>query len=383
MALQGDIKDLSVVDILQLLYQQQKSGVLTLADKGKQVQVLFDNGLIISATSSVRNVNEYLGEMLLKADLITKTQLTRTLEIQRETLKKLGDILIEQGYITLEELRHFLKLQTHETIFKLLMWKNGSYNFHQRMVTYNKKTISPINTEHFLMDSLRMTDELPEIRKKVYSKNIVFEKMPGADDEIRFWKIQELQEDDDDDLFFNDTEPDASEKVLSTTEKRIFDLVDGERSVSEIINVGRIGEFETLKAMSILISKRLIDVGYELQEERITTSQEVSVKNISYYLAVAVFIVILVGYFIFAYPKIESNFTVSSSNNALFSQSQLNTELVNIESAIRIYYFIHQSYPESLQQLYTEGYVENVRYDWKERFEYTPTGSGYSLTVKE
>jgi len=230
---------------------------------------------------------------------------------------------------------------------------------------------------------LRMTDELPEIRKKVYSKNIVFEKMPGADDEVRFWKVQEHQEDDDDDLFFDDTEPDASEKILSTAEKRIFDLVDGERSVSEIINIGRIGEFETLKAMSNLISKRLIDVGYELQEERITTSQEVSVKNISYYLAVAVFIVILVGYFMFAYPKIKSNFTVSSSNNALFSQSQLNTELVNIESAIRIYYFIHSSYPESLQQLYSEGYVENVRYDWKERFEYTPTDSGYSLIVKE
>ena len=382
MALQGDIRDLSVVDILQLLYQQQKSGVLTLADKGKQVQVLFDNGMIISATSSVRNINEYLGEMLLKADLITKTQLTRTLEIQRETLKKLGDILIEQGYITLEELRHFLKLQTHETIFKLLMWKGGSYNFHQRMVTYNKKTISPINTEHFLMDSLRMTDELPEIRKKVYSKNIVFEKMPGAVDEVKFWKIQEHQEDDDD-LFFDDSESDTSEKILSTSEKRIFDLVDGERSVSEIINISRIGEFETLKALSILITKQLIDVGYELQEERITTSQEISVKNVSYYLAVAVFAVILIGYFFIAYPKIKSNFTVSPSNNVLFNQTQLGTELANIETAIKIYYFIHSSYPESLQQLYAEGYVENVRYDWKERFEYTPTGSGYSLVVKE
>ncbi|MBN1881870.1 MAG: DUF4388 domain-containing protein [Deltaproteobacteria bacterium] len=382
MALQGDIKDLSVVDILQLLYQQQKSGVLTLADKSKQVQVLFDNGMIISATSSIRNINEYLGEMLLKADLITKTQLLRTLEIQRETLKKLGDILIEQGYITLEELRHFLKLQTHETIFKLLMWKSGTYNFHQRIVTYNKKTTSPINTEHFLMDSLRMTDELPEIRKKVYSKNIVFEKMPGAEDEIKFWRVQDRDEDEDD-LFFDSDEPDPSERILNSSEKRIFDLIDGERSVSEIINIGRIGEFETLKALSMLISKRLIDVGYELEEERITTSQDISVKNVSSYLAVAVFVIILVGYLFIAYPRIKSNFTISPSNTTLFNQSQLNMERANIESAIEIYYFIHSSYPENLQQLYTNGYVENVRYDWKDRFEYTLTGSGYSLIVKE
>jgi hypothetical protein len=381
-ALQGDIKDLSVVDILQLLYQQQKSGVLTLADKSKQVQVLFDNGMIISATSSVRNINEYLGEMLLKADLITKTQLVRTLEIQRETLKKLGDILIEQGYISLEELRHFLKLQTHETIFKLLMWKSGSYNFHQRMVTYNKKTVSPINTEHFLMDSLRMTDELPEITKKVYSKNIVFEKMPGAEDEMRFWKIEDSQEDEDD-LFFNDKDPDPEEKILSVSEKKIFDLVDGERSVSDIVNIGRIGEFETLKALSVLVTKRLIDVGYELQEDRITATQDISVKNISFYLVITVFAVILCGYFLISYPKITSNFSISPHNLTSFNQSRLDTEIGNIESAIAVFYSIYSRYPESLQELYTNGYLENVRYNWKQRFEYTPTGNGYSLTIKE
>ena len=69
MGLQGDIRDLSVVDILQLLYQQQKSGILTLIDRSNQVQVLFNKGIIVSAIPTKRNPDEYLGELLLKAEL--------------------------------------------------------------------------------------------------------------------------------------------------------------------------------------------------------------------------------------------------------------------------------------------------------------------------
>ena len=102
--------------------------------------------------------------MLIKANLISRKQLTNALELQRETLRKLGDILIEAGFISIVDLRHFLKLQTHETIFKLLSWKRGDYYFNQRLINYDKKAIEPINTEHFLMDSLRMIDELPDLR---------------------------------------------------------------------------------------------------------------------------------------------------------------------------------------------------------------------------
>ena len=225
MGLQGDIKDFSVVDILQLLYQQQKSGILTIAEKGNQVRVLFDKGMIISAVSTKRNIDEHLGEMLLKSNLINKTQLMHALDTQKETLKQIGDILIENGSITINDLRHFLMLLTHDTIFKLLGWKRGTYNFIQRIVTYNKKAIEPINTEHFLMDSLRMIDEWPEIQKKVYSYNLIFEKMPGADEEIAIWKVAaEGESSSHDNIFSERKEQTTDEKIMSFEERRIFNL---------------------------------------------------------------------------------------------------------------------------------------------------------------
>jgi len=248
-ALQGDIKDFSVVDILQLLYQQQKCGILTISEKDNQAEVLFDRGQVVSANLKKRSEQENLGEMLIKANLISRKQLTNALEMQKETLKKLGDILIEAGSISIVDLRHFLKLQTHETIFKLLSWKRGDYYFNQRLVNYDKKAIEPINTEHFLMDSLRMIDELPDLRQKVYSYNLVFERMPGADEEIRVLKVLEQAAPSDEHAIFADDSDQADENSITVEEKKVFHLIDGTKTVKDIINIGRLGEFETIKAL--------------------------------------------------------------------------------------------------------------------------------------
>ena len=46
-----------------------------------------------------------LGELLLEADVITKRQLAKACQIQvRGDKRKLGEILIELGYITIDDL---------------------------------------------------------------------------------------------------------------------------------------------------------------------------------------------------------------------------------------------------------------------------------------
>lgn len=382
MGLQGDIKDFSVVDILQLLYQQQKSGILTIAGKGNQVRVLFDKGMVISAVSTKRNIDEHLGEMLLKANLINKTQLQHALDTQKETLKQIGDILIENESITINDLRHFLMLQTHDTIFKLLNWKRGTYNFIQRIVTYNKKAIEPINTEHFLMDSLRMIDEWPEIKKKVYSYNLVFEKMPGADEEIAIWKVAaEGESSSHDNIFSERKEQPTDEKVMSFEERRIFNLVEGNNTVSNLINIGRIGEFETTKALASLMDKKLIDISFELEEEKVL-KPTISIKNISFNVTFFSIFLIIFFYLTFSFPTIISNFTVSESRKAPFKYSKDITELENLDLEISTFYLVNSRYPEDLDELSQSDYVKSLRSGWKEGFEYSLSSKSYYLQIR-
>jgi len=52
-----------------------------------------------------------IGELLVKNNLITKSQLQEALEIQKKTNKKIGEILIEEGYISEQQFKEFLSLQ--------------------------------------------------------------------------------------------------------------------------------------------------------------------------------------------------------------------------------------------------------------------------------
>jgi hypothetical protein len=381
-ALQGDIKDFSVVDILQLLYQQQKSGILTISEKDNQVEVLFDRGQIVSANLKKKSEHENLGEMLVKANLISRKQLINALEMQKETLRKLGDILIETGFISIIDLRHFLKLQTHETIFKLLSWKRGDYYFNQRLINYDKKAIEPINTEHFLMDSLRMTDELPDLRKRVYSYNLVFEKMPGADEEIGIWRVLEQAETvDEHAIFADEKKPHEGEKVITVEEKKVFHLVDGSKTVKDIINIGRLGEFETTKALVSLMEKQLIDISFEIEEKKEIQApvsiQDVFFKGIFF----GIFFILIVILF-FSYPRIVSNFSISDDTREIFNKTQTMAIKDTITYPLSTFYLLNGRYPDDLDELSTSGLVESTRPGWESLFDYTPSPQGYTLKIR-
>ncbi|MET0405181.1 MAG: DUF4388 domain-containing protein, partial [Cystobacter sp.] len=54
MALTGTLKDFGIADILQLIGQQQKTGVLALTHKDDSVHVAFKDGNIVKAESAHR-----------------------------------------------------------------------------------------------------------------------------------------------------------------------------------------------------------------------------------------------------------------------------------------------------------------------------------------
>lgn len=381
MALQGDIKDFSVVDILQLLYQQQKSGVLSIFSKDNAIEVLFDNGMVISANSKKKQTDELLGEILLKANIINKFQLNQALETQKETLKKLGDILLESGTITIADLKHVLKLQTHETIFRLMHLKVGTYNFHQRLVNYDKRAFELINTEHFLMDSLRMTDEWPEIKEKIYSYNLVFEKMPGADEEISFWKVS--GSDDSDNDLFPDDKPSDNKMTMTHEERKVFDLVDGIMTVRDLINISRFGEFETTKALAGLMKKTMIDIAFEIEEDKAVTPTKKVTTNFSFYFIFAGIVFSLLLILSVSYPRILSNFTISNYNKTDFENSQRSVELINIKSALYTFYLTYGHYPYDLVELKRSGFLKNTRDNINDRFEYTSLEKKYTLDIRD
>src|SRR5438067_5741758 len=262
MALEGTLKDFSLADIFQLIGLQRKTGVLTLRAKDDTVTVTFLDGKVVGADSLSHRLENRLGHVLIRSELLTQDQLNRALEIQKETLQRLGFILVHYGIISVDALKQALQLQVLQIVFRLFRWKDGDYHFSQETtIEYDRDYVVPVSAESILMEGARMIDEWPIIEKRIRSYDMVFRKKL-TDQEIVVVGAGEADE-----VAFDETPTMRRRKIaggsdkirISQEEKFIYDMVDGTMTVGDIIEVSRLSEFDTNKALYELLTRDLIE----------------------------------------------------------------------------------------------------------------------------
>ncbi|MGA8809971.1 MAG: DUF4388 domain-containing protein [Thermoanaerobaculia bacterium] len=261
MALEGTLKDFSLADIFQLIGLQRKTGVLTLRTSDDTVTVTFLDGKVVGADSLNHRLENRLGHVLIRSELLTQDQLNRALEIQKETLQRLGFILVHYGIISVDALKQALQLQILQIIFRLFRWKDGEYHFSQETtIEYDRDYVVPVSAESILMEGARMIDEWPIIEKRIRSYDMVFRKKL-TDQEI---VVVGAEEADEIDFDASDSSrrrrPIISDKIrISREEKVIYDLVDGTMTVRDVMEMSKFSEFDTAKALYELLTRDLIE----------------------------------------------------------------------------------------------------------------------------
>src|SRR2546421_8856951 len=236
MALEGTLRDFSLADIFQLIGLQRKTGVLTLRTKEDTVTVTFLDGKVVGADDARHRLENRLGHVLMKSGMLTPDQLTRALEIQKETLQRLGFILTHYGIISNDALKQALQLQILQLVYRLFRWKDGDYHFSQETtIEYDRDNIVPISAETILMEGARMIDEWPIIEKRIRSYDMVFRK------KLTDQEIVVVGADEADEIDFDSDAPSRRRKIISDEirisreEKLIYDMVDGTMSVRDVM----------------------------------------------------------------------------------------------------------------------------------------------------
>lgn len=224
MALEGSLKDFGLADILQLIFFQRKTGVLTLEGRLDKVRLPFIDGNIVGAESKRRIEANRLGKVLVKKGFLTEKDLQAVLNEQKNSNIRLGNLLVRKGIVQKEEIEEILIGQIKETVVQIFGWKEGSYEFTPQAVPADKDIPFSIDTQHLLMEGLRIVDEWSLIEGKV-TLDTVFRKIPG----------------------------DMS--GLTEEERDILSLVDGENDVSTIIDISGKDDFSVSKTLVSLIEK--------------------------------------------------------------------------------------------------------------------------------
>ena len=259
MALEGTLRDFSLADILQLIALQHKTGLLTVRSPSDTVTLGFVDGMLVSAESSAQRLDTRLGTVLVKTRRLQPDALQRALEIQAQTLQRLGFILLKNGFCSAQDLRDGLDIQIRRIAYGLFRWTDGDYVFEQSdHVDYDHESTTPLAVERLLMEGARMVDEWPIIEKVVRSLDLVYQRVPvaqpviPADDEEQVEEIEPLP-----DRSARDRRLDPIR--ISRNEWAVYELVDGHRTVAEINELTFLSEFDGCKAFYDLVSRGLIE----------------------------------------------------------------------------------------------------------------------------
>ena len=253
MALKGTIKDFGVADIFQLIGQQAKTGMLVFSNDVDEVRVYFIQGSVVRAQEALRNAEMLVGTLMVRAEVLSQERLDAALKEQQRTLKRLGDILVEQAAVTHDDLLDFAQLQLTETVYRLFGWKFGTYEFESQDVEPAIEGLAPIRAENIVMNGVRMMDEWPSIRERIPSYTWRVERMrrlpaPSSSLSGGF------------DFSLEDELSSASHGAVGGYERRVYELIAPGQTVQGLVDTSRLGEFETLSALSTLMSEGFVRV---------------------------------------------------------------------------------------------------------------------------
>jgi len=243
MALRGNLKDFSLPDVFQLVQLSGKTGVLRIQGPEAEGSIWFRDGDVFFAQSNWRR--EQLGERLVSAQRITPAALARALEIRQaegEGGRRLGQILVSEGYITQQVLETFVQEQIQDTIFDLMRWDEGEFDFEVLPEVVNEDIGLSVSVENIVMEGSRRLEEWQRIKKKVPSTDMVF-KMATAPGEGTF------------------------EISLKPVEWALLLLIDGTRSVRELATETHSTDFEVARVIYGLFSAGLLEVASDEEVE--------------------------------------------------------------------------------------------------------------------
>jgi len=162
MSFTGNLEDLAIVDVIQLLHTTRKSGTLCVKGPKGEGQLVFQDGLIISAKHPDKSLRT--GDYLVAMNFITAETLEEALTSQKDDGKPLIATLIEQGKIKQEEAYKGLETLVDMTVVEMVRWTKGNFTLDVDTVAVDDEfSYFPDNlvldTQMVLMDALRIFDE--------------------------------------------------------------------------------------------------------------------------------------------------------------------------------------------------------------------------------
>ena len=237
MAIEGPLRELALTDVFQLLDLSRKTGTLSIAPEGggrqRQAVVRFDRGAVTGA--ELGHAHERLGHLLLRAGKVTEAQVQAARRAQQSSPgRALGTVLVEQGIVSEDDVRRYLRFQIQEIVFELIQWKDGYFRFEEGPPAGNGNVAVRVSTESLLMEAARRVDEWSTLETKVPHMGVIPVLVADA--------------------------AEGTTLDLHPTEWEVLAEIDGTRPLKQIASALGRSDFDVAKIVYGLVSTGVVDI---------------------------------------------------------------------------------------------------------------------------
>ncbi len=245
-SLADNIKNFSLPKVLAYLNRNRKTGTLIIKTPMFTKKAYLVKGDAIFASSTYED--DRLGEMLIKAGKITMEQYDASVEILKKTGKRQGAILIELGYLTPKDLFWGVKYQVKEIIYSLFQLEDAEYEFVEGEIPTQEVITLKMSMGNLIYEGVKRIDNWTRIKNE----------LPNADFVLKL--------SNDPVTLFQDIE-------LGQQDRKMLSIIDGVKTIKELISSSWIGSFEAMKILYVLWSIGVLEVK-EIEKEKVIERPE-------------------------------------------------------------------------------------------------------------
>ncbi|HLD93051.1 MAG TPA: DUF4388 domain-containing protein [Anaerolineales bacterium] len=236
MALQGNLRDFSVTQLLNLVNLASKSGALLIQGPNDGARLIFREGKL--AYAELENDKDgapgSLPSVLHRAEKISDAQLnTLRLRAAEMSDKELGLLLINAGYVTQQDIVEGLQAYFVDIVQQLFSWIEGSFRFEPNVEVPENKIPVHIALENLIMEGSRQTHEWDQLNVEI----------PNLDMALTFTDRSDIN---------------LKKVNLNVEEWRVVSFINPKNSIRQIAKASKMSDLEIRRIVYGLMQAGLV-----------------------------------------------------------------------------------------------------------------------------
>jgi hypothetical protein len=173
MILSGDLNDFSLADVLQLLLQQRKSGVLNLAHGRDNAELYISQGNLTGVRVNGAGPEAKIKEVLIESGRIGAKEMGEIETIANDMDRPLLATLAAKGYVEEAAADEWTQIISEDMVCDLFSW-SGRYEFQTGLKGSGGLSHLNLSTEFACMEGMRRIDDWPRLHEKIPRVKAVF-----------------------------------------------------------------------------------------------------------------------------------------------------------------------------------------------------------------